>query len=288
MRKMIVGQFIGNVRGAIGPDALLDAELIDIYNEIRSEGFRYRRDEGDEVFALAAPKLRGILQRRRNRFFNPWASYYFVLTDGCLYYFKDARPATVDTGPLGMIQFMSVSVQPLGADRISVSALQEGDDIQFVKFRKRRPSLVSGTCTVFLRAESQAVRDRWLYRIRTTCLSTSFKADESPQSEGTSGSDITPPPTMPNERLRLGGLLPTMSTPDLPIIMAPNTRPASSLIDDDSSLDKPADAVTPIPSSSSIPELQDVGAVRSRRKLRQAAGGRRVDRGVIIIYPYIG
>jgi hypothetical protein len=74
---------------------------------------------------------------------------------------------------------------------------------------------------------------------------------------------------MPDERPRLGGILPTMSTPDLPIIMAPNTLPAtsllatsllaSSLLDDDSSLDKPADGITPIPSSSSMPELQEVG-----------------------------
>jgi hypothetical protein len=263
-RKMTVREFIENVRGAISPDTIGHTELFDLYTEIRNEEFRYRRSEGDEIFAMAAPKLRGTLQRRRDRLFNPWASYYFVLTDGCLCYFKDSRGATVDAGPLGVIQLVSVNVQPVGTNRISVSALQDREDIQFVRFKKRRPSLVKGTRTILLRAETEAARDKWLYRMRTTCVYSGFRGGEPGQSEGTSGSDITPPPAMPDEGAGFGCVPRAMSTTDNPSIAPSMTLSVISplarvFMDDGPPLDNRADGLKTFPSSSCIHGLEDKG-----------------------------
>jgi hypothetical protein len=182
--KMSVPQFIENIRGAISPECLSDFALNNLYNEIRAEEFQYRRTDGNEVFALAAPKLRGTLQRKRRGVFGSWMAYYFVLTDGCLYFFRDQH----EEAPLGLIQLIAVSVQAVGRARLTIETVQ--GDLQFVKFEKPKPKLVKGVKQVLLKADSEATRDRWLYRIRTSCVYAGFMSDAPQQpSDTTSGSD---------------------------------------------------------------------------------------------------
>jgi hypothetical protein len=166
---MSVGQFIENVRGAISVEALDDAQLTDIYNSIRSDPFQFKRTDGDQVFALAAPKLRGTLERRQIGLISRWRSYYFVLTDGCLYYFQDSNQTEE---PLGMIQLVAVDIQSVKENQIQISAIQEF--LQLVEFRKRKPELVRGVKFIQLRASNIETRDKWVYRIRQTCVYASF------------------------------------------------------------------------------------------------------------------
>jgi hypothetical protein len=179
---MSLSQFITNVRGAISEDALSDHELTEIYNSIRSEEFQFKRSEGDALFALACPSLRGTLEKRLSGLIPRWRPYYYVLTDGCLYYFPESRQTQE---PLGMIQLIGVDVEAQRETYIQISTTEAC--LQVVKFRKRKPELVRGVKSVVLRAPDEETRDKWLYRIRTTCVFAGFNpGDGSPptMSEG--------------------------------------------------------------------------------------------------------
>jgi hypothetical protein len=164
-RRMSVSSFISNVRGALPAKTVADGALTEIYESIRTAPFSFRRTNGDEFLALAAPRLRGPLEKRRDTLFSSWTAHYFVLTDGCLYYFRDDRPASADSGPLGVIQLVNVAIQSLEDNKIQIVA--KGGELQYVKFERGGPQLVRGVTAMILRAASTKRREKWLYRMRT-------------------------------------------------------------------------------------------------------------------------
>jgi hypothetical protein len=170
---MSPSQFIANVRGAISEQAMSDSELTELYNSIRNDPFQFKQSDDDQVFALAAPKLRGSLDRRHSGFIARWTTRYFVLTDGCLYYFPGAGQTDE---PLGVLQLIGVNVLPLKDNQIQIVTIEH--QLQFVKFRKRKPVFIPGVKQMVLRAEDRELRDKWLYRIRTTCVYANFNPGE--------------------------------------------------------------------------------------------------------------
>jgi hypothetical protein len=175
---MTVSAFITNVRGALPAQTVSDATLAEIYESIRSAPFTFRQTNGDEFLALAAPKLRGTLKKRRNTIFSCWTTHYFVLTEGCLYYFRDNRPASADSGPLGVFQLVNVEIQSIENNKIQI--LAKNGDLQYVKFKRKGPQLVRGVTTIILRASSKKRREKWLYRIRTSYVFANFTGETGP------------------------------------------------------------------------------------------------------------
>jgi hypothetical protein len=185
-RKMSVRDFIENVRGAIPAEALSDSKLTEVYHSIRTDPIQFRR--ADDLFAMASPKLRGRLERRGG-LFQRWTVYYFVLTDGCLYYF----PNETTDEPLGNIQLVSVSIVPTGDRQLSISSAD--GFLQLIKFVRRKPVIVRGVESVLLRAPNSKLRDKWLYRMRTSSIYAGFGGEE-PESTSSEPPE-TPEPALP-------------------------------------------------------------------------------------------
>jgi hypothetical protein len=131
---------------------------------------------GDEFLALSGPKLRGPLAKRRSGIFSKWTSHYFVLTEGCLYYFKDQKASSADAGPAGMIQLVEVDIRPVDNDKIQLSATK--GSLQYVKFEKKKPpEMVGHVQVLLLKASSEKTRDKWLYRIRKSYVHANFTGE---------------------------------------------------------------------------------------------------------------
>ena len=180
-RRMNVGQFINNVRGAIKAGDISDEVLTEIYASIKSEAFAFRKDDGSDFLALSAPRMKGELEKRSKRFGSVWKVHFFVLADSSLYYFRDRSKMSEDA-PQGVIQLVGVDFNAIGDDKIEVRA-RKNTFLQYVKFRRRkRPEIVKGIRVMEFGAASREIRDKWLYRMRTSCVYQSF-ATETPAAE---------------------------------------------------------------------------------------------------------
>jgi hypothetical protein len=228
---MTAQKFVENVRGALQENGLSDAELNGIYESIRDEQFTMKHAGGDEFLALSGPRLRGTLEKKRAKFFSVWTPHYFVLTEGCLYYFKDQRASSADAGPAGVIQLVNVDIQPVDDNKIQISSTE--GNLQYVKFEKKKPpEMVRDVSMILLRASSLKTRDKWLYRIRTSYVHANFTGEVGTNAPGDlkSVSEVTSPSIIdgmePGESTTgdsdsQGPLRPVMSisTTDLPIIV---------------------------------------------------------------------
>ena len=173
-RRMTVDEFIGNVRGAVPETAIPDAKLREIYAEIKEKPFQFKTENSDECFALSAPRVKGKLEKKSSRWSSKWTTHFFVLTNSCIYYFKDGQEISEES-PQGMVQLVSVTVTPIERDRIEIAAID--GDLQYVKFKHRKPEIVKNVKSMQFRANSRKVRDKWLYRMITSCVYTSFTGD---------------------------------------------------------------------------------------------------------------
>jgi hypothetical protein len=178
VKRMTPSQFIMNVRGAISEEELSDAFLTDIFNSLKADPFEFKREASEEFMALSSPRLRGVMAKKSKGWRSRWTLHFFVLAHSCLYYFKDCSEESGDN-PLGMIQLVSLSVQPIGETRIEMKS-SEGV-LQYVKFRKRKPEIVKNIDTMYFEAQSTKIRDKWLYRIRTSCVFSNFTGDTGPE-----------------------------------------------------------------------------------------------------------
>jgi hypothetical protein len=167
--KMTRDQFIASVRITlqqseyIVPDSVLD----DIYQSIAAEKFAFKEHDDSGFMALTAPKLKGTLRKKSDAVFSKWTQHYFVLTNSSLYYFRNSHELSQDS-PQGMVELVGVSIGALGDDTIVVSSVQNA--LTYVKFSRKGPQLVRTVRSMFLRARSTTMRDKWLYRIRTSSV----------------------------------------------------------------------------------------------------------------------
>jgi hypothetical protein len=172
-RRMTVQQFVENVREAISRDEMDDATLTDLYNSVKAEAFTFKRTEGDEFLALSAPRMKGKLCKKSSGMFSSWVEHYFVLANSCMYYFKTTRQLASDPPPDGMIQLVSVTVAPIGDDRIQLTSITS--ELEYVKFPKKRPpQIMKGVKSMVFKAGSNPEREKWLYRMRTSCVYSHF------------------------------------------------------------------------------------------------------------------
>jgi hypothetical protein len=175
-QRMSAQAFIQNLRGALNSDQMTDSELVSVYESIKNEQFTVNHSGGDEFLALSGPRLRGTLAKRRANFFSAWTSRYFVLTDGCLYYFKDQEASSCDGGPAGVLQLVNVDIQAVDDNKIQIASTEGA--LQYVKFEKKKPpQMVRAVAQILLRASSRKTRDKWLYRIQTSYMHASFTGE---------------------------------------------------------------------------------------------------------------
>ena len=173
-RRMTVDEFISNVRGAVPATSISDHVLRDIYNQIKEKPFAFRTGDSDEFCALAAPRVKGKLEKKSSQWASKWTTHFFVLTNSCIYYFKDDQEVSEDS-PQGMVQLVSVTVTPVERDRIEISAIS--GDLQYVKFKRKKPEIVRNVKSMQFRAKTRKMRDKWLYRMLTSCVYTNFTGD---------------------------------------------------------------------------------------------------------------
>jgi hypothetical protein len=176
-RKMSESDFILNIRGACSAERIPDFRLHEIYSAVKLDPIIFKGNDGAEFLALTAPKLKGNIRKKSGTFFSFWTGHYFVLTNSCLYYFTDDSQVSADR-PKGMVQLVGVTVRPVGSRKIEIAAT--AGCVQYVKFRKRRPEMVRGVEKIFFRMQSTKSRDKWLYRIRTSCVYSNFTGENGP------------------------------------------------------------------------------------------------------------
>lgn len=102
-KKMTLEQFIRNNRG-INQGKDMPKEILEgLYNSVRDD--EIRMDEADmyesEVVAFMAPTKSGWLSKKTDSMLGRWKRHWFVLNDGCLYYFLDPSDE-------GMVKVVSV------------------------------------------------------------------------------------------------------------------------------------------------------------------------------------
>jgi hypothetical protein len=102
-KKMTIEQFIRNNRGInAGQDISRDL-LVTLYHSVKENEIRMEETDmyESEVVAFMAPTKSGWLSKKTENLleFGIWKRYWFVLNDGCLYYFTDPS----DEGPTCII-----------------------------------------------------------------------------------------------------------------------------------------------------------------------------------------
>lgn len=177
-RHMTCEQFIDNIRGVIPENIIPDAELTDIYRQIKSQPFKVRTSD-DDFLALSDPRLKGFLAKKNDRWSSTWTNRFFVLANSCLYYFLDNKPENKDQ-PLGMIQLVAVDAfaNSKNPTRFLIQAKNGAGDIQYVKYKATGPFLVRGVRKIEFEAQSEAARDKWLYKITKSLIRSFFSTGE--------------------------------------------------------------------------------------------------------------
>jgi hypothetical protein len=180
---MTVADFLENVSGPLTGASLTSDDLVEIYNSIKSEPFTFKNTDGDQMLALCAPRLKGELEKKSSAMLSRWTKHFFVLSQSCLYYFANGSQHMADPEPLGVIQLISVLVEPLRQTELRISGI--ASDLQYVKFRPHRPaSYCPGIKWMLFRAVNTAVRDKWLYRIKTSVVFLNFTGEPHPEASG--------------------------------------------------------------------------------------------------------
>ena len=195
-RRMTHLDFINNIRGCVSVDAIGDAELVRIYNDIKSKELKFSGNSRITM-ALCAPEIKGILAKKTSSFFSSWTNHFFVLADSCLYYFD--KPG--DNSPLGLIKLSDVSVSILDQEKCRILIDGGENDIQYMKFLKKQgPRLIHGVKAIRLEVKDKTTFDKWFYRLRQSVVCSNFNNQsaahmarkvEKPQASAT---DLEPDP----------------------------------------------------------------------------------------------
>ena len=161
-KKMTLPQWRANNRG-INQGENLPQELLDnLYAGIKrskidmSEGDLYESD----VVTFMAPEMRGWLMKKGEGVIQSWHKWWFVLTDGCLYYFKGPK----DSSPRCIIALENCTATPLGKKRAFEISSIDGAVIKSVK--REGGKLIQGKHRSFiLQAGTDELRVGWIEKL---------------------------------------------------------------------------------------------------------------------------
>ena len=194
-RRMTPIDFINNLRGGVSAEQISDAELVHIYNDLKANELQFS-GSSRVTLALCAPEIKGYLSKKTDGFFSFWTTHFFVLTDSCLYYFD--KPG--DQSPIGVLKLADVNVSICDQEKRRILIDAGRNFVQYVKYKKTGPLLISGVKRVWLEVQEKATFEKWFYRLRQSVVLSNFNNQsaahmgrqvEAPQ---VSGTDLEPEP----------------------------------------------------------------------------------------------
>jgi cytohesin len=159
-RKMGLEQFVGNMRGIDAGHDVDRAILERIYKDIAATPLASDVDYYD-VVTFFAPAKQGWLRKRCTGAVARWKRRYFLLTDGCLYYFLAPQHVSV-AEPRLILPLDNVNIVPRGSDGLAIVPMA-GSSLKSAK-REDNGTMRRGLHTdeFLLRASSPAERDGWV------------------------------------------------------------------------------------------------------------------------------
>lgn len=192
LHKMSLASFIENIRYSSELDPIPDSFLKSIYTEIKEHPYVFKRSI-EETTDLKTPKLKGFLHKKNDTWKSIYKRFFFILANDALYIFKDDTPKSLSK-PISAIQLTSVKILP-EKDREIVILGRDNQTINYTKFTAAGPTPSQEKNRIFLKAISVENRDKWLYRLQTTSMSTEFISSPPPLcssfSSGSFGTDIS-------------------------------------------------------------------------------------------------
>ena len=149
------------------------AFLTEIFNNIKNEEIAMPKNEdGNDISqAFFNPEREGWLTKQGGRRKN-WKRRYFILTGGCLYYFKNKE----DSEPCGIVPLTSLSVREVPNKKNFCFEIYNPFD-GTIKACKTAPdgTVVEGRHSVYLISAATAEeRDVWIDAIRASAIDDPF------------------------------------------------------------------------------------------------------------------
>jgi cytohesin len=130
-KKMTLDQFVRNNRGINSGQDIPTEVLTTLYNCVKEN--EIRMDETDmyesEVVAFMAPTKSGWLHKKTESMLGHWRRHWFVLNDGCLYYFTDPS----DEGPRCIIPLDNTRIGKGNGDTDFLITSASGDYVKSSK-----------------------------------------------------------------------------------------------------------------------------------------------------------
>ena len=179
-KRMSCDQFIENFTGALPTQVISREDLTSFYFQIKENPFKFNGENQAQFMAMSAPRIRGYLKKRTKKVGEFWKRYYFVLTNSCLYYFKDDSPES-EQDPLGNIQLIGVEVLEVRKNPCQILLKAIKDPIQYVKFTPI-PTLVPNTYQILLQANDPQSTAKWFKWIKKSAIFSCFNTEETYQS----------------------------------------------------------------------------------------------------------
>lgn len=164
--KITDDQFVAQNKGIDAGQNLPKDMLLAIYNSIKEEPFKIPDETHDDLmFTFFSPDKEGWLVKQGGSWKN-WKRRWFVLSDGCLYYFQH----TAENVPKGIIPLDYVDVRVLHGDsdrpwQFEIYNVDESRDKDMVKGCKldKTGTVVMGNHRVYrMSASCQEERDSWV------------------------------------------------------------------------------------------------------------------------------
>ena len=173
-RKMSMEDFISNTRNSLPEGSITDAQLAEMYETIRDHPFNFN-DSNNEFLALCAPKLKGFLKKKSDKFSSTWVKHFFVLANSSLFYFKDNTKASKER-PLGTIQLVEVDIyEEVRGKKILIMVESRSETgIQYAKFSKGKPQVITGIRHILFEAPDDKSRRSWFTRMKRSVIFSSF------------------------------------------------------------------------------------------------------------------
>jgi cytohesin len=167
-KKMTLDQFIRNNRGINQGQDVPREVLEELYRSVQQDEIRMEETDmyESEVVAFMAPTKSGWLHKKSESLLGLWKRHWFVLNDGCLYYFN--QPS--DEGPRCIIPLDNTRIGRGNGDLDFIIGSASGD---FVKSSKvlEDGRMEQGKHTQFsLRAVSHDDRESWVTTLQEESL----------------------------------------------------------------------------------------------------------------------
>ena len=99
-----------------------------------------------------------------------------MLTNSCLYYFRDNSNQASNDHPQGMTQLVGVKVKGDKSSKLRIQIRAQNGSLPYLKFKKGKPDFVPGVTGMLLEAPDHKTREKWLHRLKKSVIISCFQA----------------------------------------------------------------------------------------------------------------